>query len=140
DPVQHLANGRAHPSVIHNGCSRATRKVVSRWRNGCRANHWRGNRARVRRSSVRATRSDQFPILHRGRVEDHLRSVALSCFCAPSTGGARRTIKSMRGSQTAGCLFAAAIACAAQTMPADYDAVLKTLGKQGDYKSNVLKI
>jgi hypothetical protein len=25
-------------------------------------------------------------------------------------------------------------------MPADYDAVLKTLGKQGDYKSNVLKV
>jgi Domain of Unknown Function (DUF1259) len=28
----------------------------------------------------------------------------------------------------------------AQTMPAEYDAVLKTLGKQGDYKSNVLKV
>jgi hypothetical protein len=25
-------------------------------------------------------------------------------------------------------------------MPADYDAVLKTLGKQGDFKANVLKI
>src|SRR3954452_23166137 len=28
----------------------------------------------------------------------------------------------------------------AQTMPADYDGVLKTLGKPGDYKSNVLKL
>lgn len=28
----------------------------------------------------------------------------------------------------------------AQSMPADYDAVLKALGKQGDYKSNVLKV
>ena len=28
----------------------------------------------------------------------------------------------------------------AQSMPAEYDAVLKTLGKQGDYKSNVLKV
>src|SRR5215831_15016670 len=28
----------------------------------------------------------------------------------------------------------------AQTMPAEYDAVLKALGKQGDYKSNVLKV
>lgn len=28
----------------------------------------------------------------------------------------------------------------AQTMPADYDAVLKSLGKQGDFKDNVLKI
>jgi len=28
----------------------------------------------------------------------------------------------------------------AQSMPADYDAVLKTLGKQGDFKSNVLKV
>src|SRR5215475_1048262 len=28
----------------------------------------------------------------------------------------------------------------AQSMPAEYDGVLKTLGKQGDYKSNVLKV
>src|SRR5438445_4752365 len=28
----------------------------------------------------------------------------------------------------------------AQPMPADYDAVLKSLGKQGDFKANVLKI
>src|ERR1041385_4479744 len=27
-----------------------------------------------------------------------------------------------------------------QSIPADYDGVLKTLGKQGDYKSNVLKV
>jgi hypothetical protein len=38
-------------------------------------------------------------------------------------------------------LFAASAAiAAAQNMPADYDAVLKTLGKQGDFKSNVLKV
>src|SRR3954466_623801 len=37
-------------------------------------------------------------------------------------------------------LLAAAGVAAAQSMPADYDAVLKTLGKQGDYKSNVLKV
>src|SRR5215470_2813439 len=36
--------------------------------------------------------------------------------------------------------FACAALAAAQSMPADYDAVLKSLGKQGDYKSNVLKI
>jgi hypothetical protein len=36
----------------------------------------------------------------------------------------------------------AALAAAgrAQTMPADYDGVLKTLGRQGDYKANVLKV
>jgi hypothetical protein len=28
----------------------------------------------------------------------------------------------------------------AQTMPAEYDGVLKTLGKQGDFKANVLKV
>jgi Domain of Unknown Function (DUF1259) len=28
----------------------------------------------------------------------------------------------------------------AQSMPADYDAVLKTLGRQGDFKTNVLKV
>jgi hypothetical protein len=33
-----------------------------------------------------------------------------------------------------------AAAAVAQEMPADYAAVLKTLGKQGDYKANVLKI
>src|SRR5215212_11594462 len=36
-------------------------------------------------------------------------------------------------------IFSAAIA-AAQSMPADYDAVLKALGKSGDFKSNVLKV
>src|SRR5207237_10531979 len=36
-------------------------------------------------------------------------------------------------------VLAAAVA-AAQSMPTDYDAVLKTLGKQGDFKSNVLKV
>jgi len=36
--------------------------------------------------------------------------------------------------------FACAALAAAQSMPADYDAVLKALGKQGDYKSNVLKV
>src|SRR5690242_13357549 len=36
----------------------------------------------------------------------------------------------------------AALAAAgrAQTMPADYDGVLKALGRQGDYKANVLKV
>ena len=37
-------------------------------------------------------------------------------------------------------LLLSACAAWAQTMPAEYDAVLKTLGKQGDYKSNVLKV
>src|SRR5438067_4961362 len=37
-------------------------------------------------------------------------------------------------------LLASAAAAAAQSMPADYDAVLKTLGKQGDYKGGVLKV
>jgi hypothetical protein len=37
-------------------------------------------------------------------------------------------------------LISAAAALPAQTVPADYDGVLKTLGKQGDFKENVLKI
>jgi len=37
-------------------------------------------------------------------------------------------------------LLLATVCAFAQTMPADYDAVLKTLGKQGDFKANVLKI
>jgi hypothetical protein len=39
-----------------------------------------------------------------------------------------------------GILLASAGAAAAQSMPADYDAVLKALGKQGDYKASVLKV
>jgi hypothetical protein len=39
-----------------------------------------------------------------------------------------------------GMLLGSAAAAAAQSMPADYDAVLKALGKQGDYKANVLKV
>jgi hypothetical protein len=37
-------------------------------------------------------------------------------------------------------LIFAAETLPAQTMPAEYDGVLKTLGKQGDFKANVLKI
>jgi hypothetical protein len=39
-----------------------------------------------------------------------------------------------------GLLIGWVAAATAQEMPADYDGVLKTLGKQGDYKSNVLKV
>src|SRR6266581_1353239 len=39
-----------------------------------------------------------------------------------------------------GVLMGSAVAAMAQTMPPDYDAVLKALGKQGDFKSNVLKV
>src|SRR5438874_8095854 len=42
--------------------------------------------------------------------------------------------------RSAGVLAASAVAMMAQSMPADYDAVLKALGKQGDFKSNVLKV
>jgi hypothetical protein len=37
-------------------------------------------------------------------------------------------------------MAAVAAVAAGQSMPADYDAVLKALGKQGDFKGNVLKI
>src|SRR5262249_49079185 len=37
-------------------------------------------------------------------------------------------------------LILSAGAIVAQTVPADYEGVLKTLGKQGDFKANVLKI
>src|SRR6266576_634319 len=39
-----------------------------------------------------------------------------------------------------GLLLTSALSAVAQTMPADYDAVLKTLGKQGDFKTGVLKV
>src|SRR5262245_3875869 len=46
----------------------------------------------------------------------------------------------MKNWGTIAVMLASAAPAAAQTMPADYDAVLKALGKQGDYKSNVLKV
>ena len=46
----------------------------------------------------------------------------------------------MKNLRLVGMLLALTVAAAAQSMPADYDAVLKALGKQGDYKSNVLKV
>src|SRR5258705_1667603 len=46
----------------------------------------------------------------------------------------------MRSLISIGVLVISAAAAIAQSMPADYDAVLKALGKQGDFKSNVLKV
>src|SRR5215510_6035216 len=39
-----------------------------------------------------------------------------------------------------GVLMGSAVAASAQNTPPDYDGVLKALGKQGDFKSNVLKV
>jgi hypothetical protein len=49
-------------------------------------------------------------------------------------------VKLMRNLISIGVLMGSAVAATAQTMPPDYDAVLKALGKQGDFKSNVLKV
>src|SRR5215471_4856143 len=46
----------------------------------------------------------------------------------------------MRNVISVGVLMGSVVVAAAQTMPADYDAVLKTLGRQGDFKANVLKV
>ena len=46
----------------------------------------------------------------------------------------------MKLSSFAAILILAATVASAQEMPADYASVLKTLGKQGDFKANVLKI
>src|SRR5262244_1938854 len=42
--------------------------------------------------------------------------------------------------KSAGLFVVSALVALAQNMPADYDQALKTLGKQGDFKDNVLKI
>ena len=47
---------------------------------------------------------------------------------------------SMSKYRTIAALFVPAFWAAAQSMPADYDGVLKALGKQGDFKANVLKV
>src|SRR5260370_30006425 len=46
----------------------------------------------------------------------------------------------MKSLISVGVLVISAAAATAQSMPADYDAVLKALGKTGGFKSNVLKI
>ena len=46
----------------------------------------------------------------------------------------------MKISSFATILILAVTGAFAQEMPADYTGVLKTLGRQGDYKSNVLKV
>src|SRR6476469_1691476 len=46
----------------------------------------------------------------------------------------------LRKSKLFGGLLLCAATALAQNMPADYDGVLKALGKQGDFKANVLKI
>jgi hypothetical protein len=49
-------------------------------------------------------------------------------------------IAMMKTSTMAGMLILAATVVSGQEMPSDYSSVLKTLGKQGDYKADVLKI
>ena len=46
----------------------------------------------------------------------------------------------MKISKLVTCALLGACGALAQSMPADYDGVLKTLGKQGDFKDGVLKI
>jgi hypothetical protein len=46
----------------------------------------------------------------------------------------------MKCAKFIGILLVTGVCAVAQNMPADYDAVLKSLGKQGDFKDNVLKI
>jgi hypothetical protein len=46
----------------------------------------------------------------------------------------------MKNWELIGIMLSSAAVATAQSVPADYDAVLKALGKQGDYKSNVLKV
>jgi hypothetical protein len=46
----------------------------------------------------------------------------------------------MKNLKLMGFLLFSTLAATAQTMPPDYDDVLKTLGKQGDFKDGVLKI
>src|SRR5437763_1624459 len=46
----------------------------------------------------------------------------------------------MKNLNSMAVLIGSVVAATAQTMPPDYDEVLKALGKQGDFKSNVLKV
>ena len=46
----------------------------------------------------------------------------------------------MKISRVLSTLVFPVVLASAQSMPAEYDGVLKALGKQGDFKANVLKI
>src|ERR1700720_427422 len=46
----------------------------------------------------------------------------------------------MKTDKLIACFVLWACGALAQTIPADYDGVLKTLGKQGDFKDGVLKV
>ena len=66
-----------------------------------------------------------------------------NCFTAESRG--RRTIMTgpvswLTSALLAAGLFIAPAAASAQAMPAEYQEVLTTLGKTGDFKDNVLKV
>src|SRR6266516_1813591 len=52
----------------------------------------------------------------------------------------RRGVLFMNNLRLIGFLLCSTLAAAAQDMPADYDNVLTTLAKQGDFKGGVLKI
>jgi hypothetical protein len=53
-----------------------------------------------------------------------------------ATGGKMKSVIAI----AAGLLLTAAVGASAQEMPAEYQQVLTALGKQGDYKANVLKV
>src|SRR3954452_14058497 len=53
---------------------------------------------------------------------------------------ASKGVALMKTTTMAGMLILAATVVSGQEMPSDYASVLKTLGKQGDYKAEVLKI
>src|SRR5689334_16232183 len=52
----------------------------------------------------------------------------------------RRTMNSMRTLLIGAALLALAATASAQEIPSEYQQVLSTLGKQGDFKDNVLKV
>ena len=49
-------------------------------------------------------------------------------------------MKSIQTCTIVAALISSVLLAQDQNMPADYDSVLKTLGKQGDFKTNVLKV
>lgn len=57
-----------------------------------------------------------------------------------ATGKGKQEIRSMSKLTAFIAILAFTHTVSAQTMPAEYDSVLKTLGKQGDFKANVLKV
>lgn len=79
DSVQHLTDGRANQTVLHDGSRCAVREIRGSLNYGCGSHNRCRHRSAVYGSTLLKSGIDRLPILHRRHAEDRLRPAALSC-------------------------------------------------------------